>query len=340
MIFLKKVSIIVPVYNAQAYLENTLSALQKALRKDMEIILVDDDSSDNSGKIIKAFQEADDRIRYIRIPNKGPGNARNKGLEIAEGKYICFCDADDLPDEKLYTTLVDYLEKQDADMAMCDYFSQRDNTNGGLPWADGSVVSNREVIAAMVGKASDGDAIEPIWGCVWRCIFKKSVIDMHGIRFPNTFHFAEDLVFTLRYLKRVKNVSICNQPLHFYVCNQQSLMNTFSQYKPGMFEARKALVQCIEEVIKGSPDENELDKRLAVTKRCYYKDCVGNACRPAAGRTGHDIKTELKIIFYDNDVRKAFKHFDDCDKKTKLSYLLIKYRMVTVTKWYYTWRFR
>ncbi len=341
---MKKISIVIPVYNAEKYVKRTIDALLKQTYSNIELVFIDDGSVDSSAQIILKEAEKDSRIKYFKIKNGGPGNARNVGISKATGEYIGFCDADDIPNEEMFENLVMYLENNDADMSLCDMFSERDNSNYGLPWEDNTVIEgdaiSEEIIAAMVGNESDNDKAVPLWGCVWRCLFKKEIIEKFNVKFPTEIHFAEDLIFVLNYLKRASSVTVCNKSLYFYACVESSIMNSFFSYKKDMFKARKILVGYILNAIEDLPCYDELRKRLTVTERCYYQECVGNACRKAEGRTQKDIKAELKEILFDDAVKAAFKNFDATDKKRKLSYLMIQKRMVGAIMFYYKIRFR
>lgn len=341
---MEKVSIIIPVYNSEKYIEKTLQSVLAQTYDNIEVIVINDGSTDKSGEIVEKIAKAESRIQYFRIENSGPGNARNTGILKATGKYIGFCDGDDVIKPQMYEKLVSYLENADADIALCDIFTERDNCCFGFPWEDGKAFYGEEIpkelMAAMIGNESDNSTDIPVWGSVVRCLFKREIIEEHQLKLPTDIHFAEDLVFTLNYLKHSKGAVICNEPLYYYVCNEDSIMNSFFSYKHGMFQARKALVSYILKAIDGLSCYEELRKRLAVTERCYYQECVGNACRMADGRTQKDIKAELKEILFGDAVKSAFKEFDAKDKKRMLSYLMIQKRMVRAIMLYYKIRFK
>ena len=341
---MKKVSIIIPLYNSEKYIEKTLNSVLGQTYEDIEVIIIDDGSTDNGGEIALSIAQKDDRVQYFKIENGGPGNARNVGMSKATGEYIGFCDGDDIIEADMYEKLVSYLEKAQADIALCDIYSERDSACFGFPWDDGTAFYEEEVaqklMASMIGNSSDNSSAIPLWGSVVRCLFKRAIIEKNSLKLPTDINFAEDLVFTLNYLKCSKGAVICNEPLYYYVCNQASIMNSFFSYKKDMFKARKNLVEYILSVIEDLPCYEELRKRLTVTERCYYQECVGNACRKAEGRTQKDIKAELKEILFDEAVIEAFKSFDAKDKKRRLSYTLIQKKMAGAIRLYYKIRFR
>ena len=340
---MKRISIIVPVYNAEKYLEETLDSIAAQTYPEFEVILVDDGSTDGSGEICRAQVAADSRFHYYRKENGGPSAARNTGLFCASGEYVGFCDGDDRIDPAMYQTMVSCMERHAADIALCDIYSERDQRRFGFLWEDETVFREDEIgqnlVAAMVGNESDNDKNVPLWGSVVRCLFRADIIAENGIQFPEELHFAEDLVFTLQYLRNAQGAVVCNRDFYWYRCNPASIMNSFYRYKKGMFRSRKQLLDTVSEIISGFSCQEILQKRLITTARCYFRDCVGNACRPAEDRTEADIKAELKEILNDDGVSAAFAEFDAADLKTRLIYSLIKHKMAHVIKIYYAYRF-
>lgn len=341
---MKRVSIIVPVYNSEKYIAETLQAIRAQTYSEIEVIMVDDGSSDHSGIICKNIAESDSRFHYFRVENGGPSVARNIGLSHATGEYIGFCDSDDIISSNMYECLVGYVENAEADIALCDIYSERDKRNFGFPWSDGTVFKKEEIrkslFARMIGNCSDNDGELPIWGSVVRCLFKRKVIVDNEIQFPSDIHFAEDLVFTLRYLQNAGKAVICDQALYHYRCNEESIMHSFFSYKPGMFQARKKLILYIREIIGAEDSADEMFARLQTTSRCYFRECVGNACRNGSDRSAAIKRRELVEILNDEMVKSAFRHFDVNDKKTKLIYFMIRWRCVFAIQLYYYFRFK
>lgn len=115
------ISVIVPIYNTETNLERTLNALSVQTVKDIEFILVDDGSTDKSGEICDSFAEKDSRFKVIHQPNGGVCNARNNGISLAQGKYIGFCDSDDVPEPDLYETLYQLIIDNACDVSMVKF---------------------------------------------------------------------------------------------------------------------------------------------------------------------------------------------------------------------------
>ena len=115
-----KISIIVPVYNGEDYLEKCVDSIVDQTEKNIEIILVDNGSEDRSPKICDAYAEKDNRIKVIHQPNNGVSFARNSGIEVAKGDFIGFVDADDWIDSEMFERLIALAEQNTADVVMCD----------------------------------------------------------------------------------------------------------------------------------------------------------------------------------------------------------------------------
>ena len=112
-------SVIIPIYNGELYLEQTIESILQASWKELELLLIDDGSRDGSSLICRKYEQADKRVHYIRTENHGIVQARNRGLEEAQGKYVCFCDQDDLVDAQMYSNLLAHMMMENADIGMC-----------------------------------------------------------------------------------------------------------------------------------------------------------------------------------------------------------------------------
>lgn len=200
-----KLSIIMPVYNAEKYLEKCLDSLVSQTLDDYEIVLINDGSKDGSQKIIESYvNQYPELIRAVTVENGGQGRARNIGMEMARGDYLGFADSDDwvAPEmfEKLYTAAVE----ADADMAVCDTVQCFD---------DGS-----EVYLPM----SRFESAMEITTAVWNKLFKKALIE--DVRFPEGLWY-EDAEFVIKAVLGCKKIARVSEGLYFYRCGQLSTMN-------------------------------------------------------------------------------------------------------------------
>lgn len=126
----KLISVIIPVYNIEKYIFKCLSSVASQKYTNLEIIVVDDGSTDNSGEICDMFAAGDNRIKIIHQKNAGLSAARNAGIDASKGEYIGFIDGDDYIDKMMYYEMIHIIEQNDADMVICDYESVDENGNG------------------------------------------------------------------------------------------------------------------------------------------------------------------------------------------------------------------
>lgn len=192
------ISVIVPIYNGEHYVAECVKTLQNQSYNNLEIILIDDGSTDMTYQKCCEMQEKDKRIKTIHSENFGQGHARNIGINLAKGEYIGFCDVDDKMDSEMYKTLYDLISKYNADFAGVDHSSMSNGTvtykrGGKKPDKTVHVTNRKETIAVF----STGKKIA--WG-VWDKLFRKE--SLNKIRFPEEKIHAEDTLFLLEFIKK------------------------------------------------------------------------------------------------------------------------------------------
>ena len=325
----EKISVIVPVYNSEKTLADTCRAILNSSYENIELILVDDGSSDTSASVIQTIANKDSRVITISKENGGPSSARNAGIRKASGKYIAFCDSDDIPHSDMYATLLEVLQSNSSDLALCEIYSERDKYTLGFPWEGDRLFSDNEVdelIASMIGNENDRERTIPVWGSVCRGLYLTDLILNNSIFFPEDIGFAEDLVFSIRYLKNARRASVINRTLYTYCERKDSIMNSYFSYVPNMLEERLRLLEHLDSEIRELVCDSDLKKRLAVTARSYFHGCVGNACRLSTERDKRDCKRELKEVLNCATVREAFERYSPCNLTKRIIYTCIKYR--------------
>ena len=213
-----KVSIIVPIFNCEKYLEKCLKSIMKQTYHEFELILIDDGSTDESNIICDGYEKKDERIKVIHKKNGGVSSARNVGLDNATGDCIVFIDSDDTIDEKYIEIMVNNIA--DADMSVCGYYEI--NSDGDI--IQSSVDGNRRVINLESKKFIEAlfDGTYMYQGYLWNKMFIKSIIG--NLRFDEKIYYNEDRLFVLEYLLKCKNISYNNYPLYFYLSNDEGAM--------------------------------------------------------------------------------------------------------------------
>lgn len=191
------ISVIIPVYNAEAYLKRCVDSVLNQSYTDIELLLIDDGSTDDSGALCDQYVATYDKIRAFHKKNGGVSSARNLGLDNALGEYVMFLDSDDMMEPGMCALMVDVLQSRGADIVICGT-----KETGGSLWApsedkDYSLQELKEDGFYMIGS----ELLSPPWNKV----YKRSLINN---RFDEKTSFGEDLVFNLGYLSGCKKISL------------------------------------------------------------------------------------------------------------------------------------
>lgn len=243
------VSIIVPVYNVEEYLPRCLNSLTNQTLHNIEIILVDDGSPDNSSTICDNYMRADKRIKVIHKQNSGLGYARNSGLDIATGKYVAFVDSDDYVDLNMYKTLFIEAERTNSDAAFCGFKVEMDKNK----WFESHEVNEDQcwegkyIKKFMYDMIASGAGIkkERIYQMsVWHAIYRRKIIKENNILFPSEREVvSEDLPFHIDFLTNASRIYYSNKHFYYYCLNKSSLTATFRIEKYlGYSKLRKLLL--------------------------------------------------------------------------------------------------
>lgn len=237
---MERISVIVPVYNVQKYLDRCVDSIVKQTYPNLEIILVDDGSKDNSGTMCDGY--TDSRIKVIHKANAGLGMARNSGIEMATGQYIMFVDSDDYIDldmiEKLYSDLI----KAKADTAIGGFkrvFSNHTdnfvNPYAGKTYDNDQILT--EVLPKMMGKNSEID--DHIEMSAWKVLFSADIIKKNKLQFPSEREFiSEDIIFDTEYYPLCSKIVMSSNIGYNYCDNEDSLT---TRYNPNRFKLQKKL---------------------------------------------------------------------------------------------------
>lgn len=200
----RRVSIIVPVYNAENYLHECLQSIQNQTYTDFECLCVDNNSIDQSRDIIMEFVDKDERFYYLKELHQGPSAARNCGLDNARGEFIFFIDADDRVEKGYLNDYVNYAVKYDADMVI-----------GGYTIDHGEVLNYSKAVPVIE------NIITGTGGVVWAKLYRATLIDK--LRFNECYNLREDLLFNLAVIEKSPNVTCFPSYQYHYRQTEKSL---------------------------------------------------------------------------------------------------------------------
>lgn len=257
------ISVIVPIYNMEKYLARCLDSIVNQTYKDLEIILVDDGSTDNSRKICDEYAKKDKRIKVIHKSNQGVSAARNDGIDIAGGEYYAFVDSDDYVSSKMFERLYSNAVRYNADISVCDFVSTSGSEYSGT-LSDCVVDMNSDL--ALKHLYIDADL-----GFVILCgkLFRKELFD--GIRLPVGIKCAEDNYITYKLLYKAKNVVFEKSKLYMYFQRSDSETKTFDSSSAEDFKA-------FAEQMKFWKSENRMDLHRMCFVRCFKRLCLTLDC--------------------------------------------------------------
>ncbi len=216
------ISVIIPVYNVEKYIEMSIKSVIEQSYKNIEIILVDDGSTDNSGNICDTFARKDNRVRVIHKKNSGVSAARNTGINASEGEYICFIDSDDYITEDYVKHMYDVAVKYDTDITTSNQFKI---------WNDGKTVElfkRNEPYGTVTLKSGTETLSDMLYGktCYATCcckLYKKDIFK--DIRFPE-YRMGEDSFTMYKCFLKATSVAHLYQPDYYYVQHESSAMHS------------------------------------------------------------------------------------------------------------------
>lgn len=302
-----KISVIVPVYKVESYLEQCISSIIKQTYKNLEIILVNDGSPDNCGKLCDIYAKKDSRIKVIHKKNGGLSDARNVALDIATGDYIGFVDSDDWININMYEVLINEAKNEDADIVECKFKSVYDRN---------IKIDMNEVIEKKIFNAEE--AIKQhlkgkyFYRCVWNKIYKKELFK--DIRFPYS-KLAEDLYVTYKlFYKSSKLISVNFQGYYYYI-RDNSIMGI------GDFKLAMSTFEGIKEqhefICSNLPKLKPMIDKLYIN--CLLKSYV--ECK----KNEIDIENIKDIQYYERIITSELKRKDiNTSGISKLAFILYK----------------
>ena len=203
------ISIIVPIYNAEKFLVECIESLLNQTKQELEFILVNDGSTDQTEEIIK--KNKDKKIKYFKNKNQGIGKTRNFGIDKATGKYIMFVDSDDFLEKDACEKLYKKMEQERADVVVCNFYKLEDGNREEVkiqPFSSTTLEEQPQLLLEI--------NLAP-----WNKLYRTELLKKHHIRFVETLKY-EDAPFVVEALDKARKISYLDQPLNYYVIHQNS----------------------------------------------------------------------------------------------------------------------
>lgn len=217
-----QLSVIIPVYNTQEYLERCVSGVIANKTVSMEIILVDDGSTDASPSICDELSAKHPFITSIHIPNSGPASAKNKGLDIAKGKYVAMIDSDDEPTSTMFVRMIGEAIENDADIVCCNYMERFENgsTHSFDYTHEVTVLDHYQGMEHFLMK-------KKIYTQCWTKIYRRHILEQFRVRNVEGLKTDEDFIFNICSFVHAQRICVVDSPLYLYSMRGNSLSKDY-----------------------------------------------------------------------------------------------------------------
>lgn len=331
------ISVIVPIFNAEKYLEECVYSIQNQIYSDLEIILIDDGSTDNSNKLCHSLALNDERIQVITGENQGVSCARNKGIIAAKGEYIAFIDADDTVEEDFFIDMLE-ISSQGYDMVFCNY-AEIDNygnriVRDQLSRFDRDSIEAGQLILNLISVSDDS-----VFGSIWRVLFKSKLIKEHQLLFEPELTMSEDLHFILRCLRYVKRVGIQAKALYNYRIHDFSTTG-ISKYRKNLDCNMNYLSRWMKAYTQEYPERRNLNINLQIWLASVLVSRVANVCQRG---TPYSLKERLNYAYrysrestFKNALKTASMYRERISKKRYVQILFLLHHLAFLNVIFYS----
>lgn len=327
------ISVIVPVYNSEKYLKRCIDSILNQTYKAIELILVDDGSPDNCGKICDEYAKKDKRVRVIHKTNAGVSAARNSGLEIASGNYATFVDSDDYIEPEMYGNMMEKVHQYNCDVVMCDCIKD---------FTDHSEIYTHDIRAGFYDKEQLVNEYYPHLLMMenveypatisnWLILFNRNKLG--NLRYVVGVRYSEDLLFGAQLVYNTDSFYYMKEQAYYhYYINPTSATHKFTvdkwnDYKTLHFEINKYFSEC---------ESFDFSHQIDLCLLFFVYNSVSNIF--SADNLEREKKFEIvKNILGDNEVRRMFSNIKvlklPISKKLKIVTIIYKYR-IGLSFWY------
>lgn len=281
------ISVIVPVYKTEKYLDCCVESIVNQTYTNLEIILVDDGSTDNCPAMCDKWAKKDARVKVIHKKNGGLSSARNAGMEAATGKYIMFVDSDDFLEPDMAEFLLNIINKNDSDVARCGFFFDNgekaiaENTDTSVKYPDYDTLMTDLVCNDYIS------------GAVWNKLYKTELVK--STRFLEEDGCSEDIMFNFRLYRQRINAVFFDKPKYHYMVRENSIVNSeFKELAYSIVRAKKIILDSVKNNQKVYP---YAVRSLVISAFIVLSGCVRNNAFPAMQKSlRSDILKYRKII--------------------------------------------
>lgn len=266
------ISVIVPIYNVEKYINRCIDSVLSQKEVSLEIILVDDGSTDSSGRICDDYAANYSNVKCLHIDNGGPATAKNRGYDIAKGNYVAFIDSDDEIKPDMFNSMLQSGYKHNADIVCCNYIQVDEDGNISHTQHTGEkyVLNQDEALKAILIK-------DKIYSQCWTKIYKRETMDTYHVRNTEGLKTEEDFIYNIQAFACSKTVCIVDKPLYIYTHRTKSLSKDYYRNHINHYiDNRIFRLELVDSIINNKfPHLKEYS-----TYHCifYYNELIGRIC--------------------------------------------------------------
>lgn len=327
------ISVVVPLYNAQEYIQTCVKSVLQQSFKNFELILVDDGSTDESRNICEKLAQKDERIKFISSQNGGPSSARNIGIKSSLGELIYFLDVDDYIEEETLLTLFKEFEKTDVDLVVGDYkkiMKEETLDSGHSKYFENDTVLDRDEIMTYVRTYLSKPNRFPLFVYSWGRLFKSEIIKKHALVFDENLRTYEDVHFNFKYLEYVEKLSfLSNKGLYFHLLQDNFTSHSLKIFNEpeNLFGYQKALDNVKSYSLKFGLN---LESEIGDAFTGYTVIQLVRMCGQLNDLNRAPIYSAIKNLVNSEVTIKSIKHYRPTGNDSKIVPFLIRYKMVKV----------
>lgn len=328
------VSVIIPAYNVEAYVEAAVRSVLDQTLTDIEVIVVDDGSKDATGEILDRMAQDDPRLTALHVQNGGAPAARNLAIDRARGRYLVFVDADDECAPTMLERLARIMDRDGCELAVCGFEIVTTTGYGnGEDSGDSTYVEVKQVPDAVYRTADEFHRASPalfdsnMFYPPWNKMFLASRLNDLNIRYRDVFW--DDFPFVLDYIRDVQSVSMTSEPLYRFFRRRAD--SETARYRDGVFEKRETENDWMRELyrhwgMEGDPTADEMVSRRYIER---LVGCVANECSPKNPKTFAQKRAKVAEMLASPAVKPALASARP--RSTKMRLMLVPYRMHSAT---------
>ncbi len=332
-----KVSIIIPIYNSEKYLESCLKSVKNQTFKEIEVIMINDGSTDESINICKSFCDKDRRFRLLNKENTGVSDCRNIGIKLAKADYIMFVDADDWLENNAVDVSYNNIKEANADLCQFNYYfaiSENNYIQNTHYYKPKEIFEEKEmdilkctVLSPDFEEKQTNRKIGKIKAC-WGKIYLRKMLIENKIEFNTSLKIHEDTLFNLQTFQKSKKIIFIDEFLYYYRKNESSITN---RYCPGKIKENQLVIDKINNVLN---EDNKIVQKaknyLFFELFCNYiiKDVFNCKNKKKYNIKEKEIKDNIIRYQYDKIMNEI--NIKYLNIKHKVAYLLIKFRQYKI----------